>query len=288
MFFLLLSCADYGFQVDNEIVVSGTYNQLQGQVVASKLDLLLIVDASCSMVDGEHQYLRDAMPDVLDDFSNEFVDLSWRAGITATDPSAGILGVVDGDDPLADHKLRSLPSMLEAEYAGEAGLDAAVLSMLWDPEFHRPDASLQIVLISDEDSQGVENADSYLDVARDYKEPPYVVSTVSIVMLDSYSPLASCGGEIGFEYIAAAADGLALSLCQPSTWSRMIEPMHDAVPVASGLAWVLDPPPINLAQVWVTVDGEPVDSWEWQPPTLRLTEAPKPGSWIVVSWESEP
>lgn len=284
---LLLACADYGFQVENRTTIAGEFHTLQNEVQGQpRLDILWAFDTSCSM-DHERNILTATMPAVFDVLSHELGDsISWRAGITATDPTAGIFGSVDSDDHLADERLRTLPALIDFDFEGEAGLDALYTSMVWDDQFHRPDSSLLNIVISDEDHQGVESASSYLDLTRRFKSEPYQVDTVAIVVTESGS-VAGCGGDIGAEYMTASDK--TIPLCHPAQWAEMLEPARASVPEAAGLRYELRPPPTEPAHehVWAYADGAPV-AYTYERGVVTIDDDLDPGTWIVVNWESDP
>lgn len=153
-----------------------TQNDVFQQADQRMVDVLLVVDNSCSMIDEQIKLGAS-----FEDFISEFVDaeVDYQIGVTTTDMVDGThRGRLQGDTKIITSDLPfAEASDLFAENVHvcatgsgfERGLDAAKAA-LSEPVlseenagFLRDDAKLAIVFVSDEDDLSVEPVGSYLD-----------------------------------------------------------------------------------------------------------------------------
>ena len=140
---------------------------------ASQVDVLFIIDTSCSMSGEQGNVAQN-----INSFFQWFVDLNldFHMGvITADDSDPSIAGKLVGENPrfisqFVNNAEASLAQMVVTDGGGgEAGLGAMVAA-LTEPNlsghnagFYRPDAFLSIVILSDEPEQSAQNAQFYVD-----------------------------------------------------------------------------------------------------------------------------
>lgn len=144
--------------------------------VPDKADLLLVVDHHCSMSPGSQRELAAALP-VLVDRWNE-AGLDWHLGITHMDLADGggrllPVGPERWLDRSTDDPEGTLEGVLDLGDSGgalEDGLTAArlALSDLSEPGlpnegFHREDATLDVLIVSDADDDGDFPVDGFVD-----------------------------------------------------------------------------------------------------------------------------
>lgn len=205
------------------------------QTTNPQVDILWVVDNSCSMAE-EQEKLADNFPA----FMQFFIDsgLDWHVGVVSTDTYAdderGKLQGAAGyryltpasPDPIA---LFPEMSILGTRGSGDEKGRRAVHLALTDPlksgfnrGFYRDDASLNVIVISDEDdySGSDPTRNEFINFLTTLKEDPELVTFSSIV-----GPVGGCPTAFpGPEYISVseAVGGIVESICS-SDWAPVLE-----------------------------------------------------------------
>ncbi len=172
---LLVSCTDYDLR-NNEQTDAWT------QETRNVVDVLLVVDNSCSMVD-EQEKLASNFGSFIEAF--EDADVNYQIGVITTDTDdIGQSGRLQG--PLVTSEMpydEAEALFVETVSLGttgsgyEAGLDAARLALspellaAENQDFLREEASLSIVFVSDEEDSSPDPVDLYLDFFYAVKSP---------------------------------------------------------------------------------------------------------------------
>lgn len=279
------------YEVEEITEVAGDIGVDGGYIYNQAVDVLFIVDESGSMSDDQES-LASTMPDIYEILIGpDFIDLRWRVGITATDSSAGLYAVVEYDDPDAYLKLLTLTSFLQGHY-DEAGLDAAIKSVAWDSSFHRDEADLLIVYISDEPDQSSTSLKAYENLMDRIKEHPFVVTESSIVFTGNYPYNDFCGPSytsspdlyLGTGYMDVSE--VTVDLCDTNNWVSVLDNARDHVPTLNEKWPLSEPvaPPYDSVEVYV--DGDPFQNWYFEPSenTVYLLEIPEVGSFVSIAY----
>lgn len=246
---------------------------------ASQVDVLFIIDTSCSMSGEQGNVAQN-----INSFFQWFVDLNldFHMGvITADDSDPSIAGKLVGENPrfisqFVNNAEASLAQMVVTDGGGgEAGLGAMVAA-LTEPNlsghnagFYRPDAFLSIVILSDEPEQSAQNAQFYVDWLADLKGDPNMVSVSAIVGPDPGGCFGNCGlfnptnADAGPKYISVqqAYPGIFASICTCD-----FSPALEAIGYASvgfRSTFVLSAVPSDASQITVTVNGAPTLLWDY-------------------------
>lgn len=284
---LLSGCAaDYGMYI--EPVYTETVQQVlettdgnpwvqQFEVLSNDLDILWIVDTSCSM-SAERGELPWVASDIAAQLAGQpFTDLSWRMGVISADPSTAYAA------PWASSEA-DVPALFDTlqDSSVESGLSSAVMSLGWDVAFHRQSAHLLIIFVADEDD-GSAAAANYEAVTASVKPAGVGLMHSAVVHLDQ--ACTSSGETIGDEYIAVA-DAL-ISICEPKLWASALAPAKTIAPYM-GRTYALDYVPLHPVQdtVLVSVDGVFASAWVYDSTanTVTLDDAPPPGSWVTIAY----
>lgn len=242
------------------------------------LDLLLIVDNSCSMYEEQEALLQSAPG-----FFNEVdaLGVDWQLGIVTTDmdnashqgslhPIGGVR-FLDATVPDPVGKLEATLPIGTSGSVTEKGLAAAWTAIevkattSTNAGFYRDEAHLAMVVISDENDQTpISNAD-FIDWAQTLKHYPEWVSFSSIV-----GPMSGCStaAEPGEKYIDVtnAVGGKFRSVCS-----------LDYSPIMSTLTDFLE-----YQGKWIALDYNPVQ------PTIVVTVVESDGTRIELDpadWE---
>jgi len=190
-----------GFPVDNE------YRQeIFEQVQPVPVDILFIVDTSCSMQD-EQASLAENFPNFIDFFADE--ELPFRIGLTSTnideEDSEGLDGALNGEPRWLEPDTPDLEAEffdnaymgIDEGHSDEAGLHAAYVALQErienvNADFIRSWANLSIIVLSDEadfstkgepgseDFTGAEAFSEWLDGYKDTPEQSQLSALVGI------------------------------------------------------------------------------------------------------------
>lgn len=266
----LIACApDYGVKytvveevIENVTEVAGEIGVEQGYAGVDSADVLLVVDRSGSMTQGAgSSELARVIDAALD--------------ITSALQSTGLDWQMDQHD---DYNERLL---------------SATLAHLTGSTWHRADASLLVVLISDEDDAGgMVDAASYLASVAAYKAAPATVYTSAIVYRDESEAL-SCGTSIdsaGLEYIAASSQ--VVTLCGTEDYSLVLTDIV-AASVVGQTVWQLRSGRPALPyedHITVLLDAVETQAWTYDHVTNAVVlDAPPPAdTWVTVVYILEP
>lgn len=201
---------------------------------AQKLDLLFVVDNSVTMWE-EQELLIASIPQMYDALYDHNVDLHIGAVSTdMVDPDqSGRLWAV-GDkryiDESTENPVEQLTQLLKMGIDGdgnERGRRAAytALETLVDTDnqgFYRPDATLAIITISDEEDgsgvpqSGIEglSVDTFIDWLTQLKTEAHAVS-YSVIVTPEFGCISGASPGLEYWYISEAVGGVAWSICEP-------------------------------------------------------------------------
>jgi hypothetical protein len=286
---ILTGCSrDIGLNYTVEENIIGDAAIESGFVYDQALDILILIDSSGSMSD-EASILATTMPKIYDELVGpSFLDLNWRLGLKSTDSTEGILtNWVDWDDPNVEFKLASLPLGYPSYFRqGEEGLDAAITSMAWDVDFHREDADLLIIWISDERDQSAISVEQYNNLSGIFKVYPFEVSESSIVVTwlsDESNTRCDYASELGTGYIEPSE--IIIDLCDTDDWVNTLDYAKEHVPTLNEV-WPLTYIPTNPDKIDVYVNDAIWNNWIYQPNnnSVFMTVIPDSGSYVVISY----
>jgi hypothetical protein len=233
-------CSDYDLvQFDGDDV----FQQLE----ASEVDVLLVVDNSCSM-----QPYQDELADNFDTFLTYFEegDVDYRLGVvtsTISDvqaneycsqaevdaiPAGGqLVGDADGPTiitPDTDDGAAVFADIVDVGVCGagfEAGIESAYQALTgpvsenYNDGFLRDDAYLSIIFVSDEQDFSPHKVNDYINGFRDVKgardREVFNASALVVTDIDECSSAQQAAGEVGTRYIDVAEQtgGVVGSIC---------------------------------------------------------------------------
>lgn len=266
-------------EVVGDIVVEGGY------IYNQTLDILFLIDESGSM-NLDQEALWATMPLIYAELvGSSFTDLQWQAGIGAIDDSAGgIYGFVTWENPNAEWDLAALMVLLQ-QHPFEEGRDAAIYSMANDDDFHRPDADLLIVFISDEPDQSQTTIEQYEIMVSSYKEYPFIVTESSIVSTGIYEwdEEICTQNALGEGYLDISE--VVVDICDTDQWVTVLDHAKEHVPTLNE-KWPLDQVPLYPDEIIVQADGAVWSEWEYviEENTIYLTSIPPIGTYITIAY----
>lgn len=289
MFFLpfiisLFGCSDMGlnYEIKNEEII---YENIQidgGFVYDQAIDILFVVDESGSM-DDEQAILQQSMQGFYEELiSEKFINLQWRVGIKSTDNTDG--GVYDYVDWTSQNPLFELSTltMLLSENDKEAGFSSALWSMSNDVDFHRKNADLLIIYISDEEEQTDIEIGEYNSLISLFKEEPFIVTESAIVA--TYESETRCSqADMGKRYIEVSE--VVVDLCDTQNWIKTLEYAAEHIPTLN-TTWYLTEVPLDSENIQVEINGIPTSNWLYSSDknAIILNDPPATGSYVAVAY----
>ena len=160
-------------------LIRRTQTDVFEQEIRKTVDILLVVDNSCSMVDEQIKLAAN-----FDSFIEQFLtaEVNYQIGVVTTDVTAEERGLLVGETPVITSEIpvdeaRALfqenVKVCATGSGFERGLEAARLALdpieNLNPEFLREDAALSIVFISDEDDDSALPVGEYLNFFKGLK-----------------------------------------------------------------------------------------------------------------------
>jgi hypothetical protein len=283
----LIAACEPDVQIQDQVEV---HEFVQEQLPGA--DVLVIVDDSRSMEEEQVQLAAgfSAFMDVLFDTSADY-----RLAVTSTSAHGELHGGVF--HPYADDLYARALDALAVGTDGsrdEQGLEAALqaLDPARNPDFHRGDSRLQIVVFSDEDDHSLGTVDAYLDALHELAGDGTV--TVHGVVGDLPAGCASPNGaaDAAPRYTEAiqATSGLRESICAASYVELLRRVGFEVSGLADTFALGVLPAPETLV---VTLDGvtlheRDVDGWRYEPAINAIVldghAVPRPGMTLTVTY----
>lgn len=286
------------------------------QSQASEVDVLWVIDTSSSMSDIVTQ-LGNAMGVFIQSFVN--LDLDYQMAVTTTDmTSAGLQGAIAGPiiTPNTANPVAAFQLQVDQGIAGstdEKGY-AAARAALSAPLIHnanaglmRPDATLAVVIVSDEDDADANpfiNAgnnqvtDTFVTFLQGLKPNVDHVSFSGLVGARNAN-LSSCASKAPQYHRAFGATG--------GVWGDICSPQQGLQPfltflsfVAAGLEYrfELETPPLSPGPSTIDVDVngvpvpyDPIHGWTWdtdnQAVRMNGDSIPEPGETVLIRYYYE-
>lgn len=204
------------------------------QIDKPQVDILWVIDNSCSMLE-EQEGLAYNFPVFMNYFLNSGLD--YHIGVVSTDmvdvnQSGKLVGAqgflyIDEETPNPSSVFSQMAVMGTGGSADERGLDSSYMALKvlkngYNAGFLRDDASLHIVVISDEDDHSYQiSASEYANWLLGMKSPEEEVTFSSIV---SPNPVCPGAWESGTTYINVTQNvgGIEWSICNDD-WSTILE-----------------------------------------------------------------
>ena len=292
---LLVGCVDYTIQDPDDDAAEPVFVEERFvQAALPKVDVLFVVDSTGSMAGEQASFSASAAEfvGVLD-----ALDVSYQLGVVTTDPEDGgaLLGrpwILTGatDDPAA--ALAAALTVGTASPPPASGLYAAILALEdaagLNRGFHRADASLQVVFVSDGDD---ESDDWLADPVGDFlsvlsEKGGTHAARASAVVGDTPG---GCDGSNGtaepaprYTEVAESSGGVVASICA-SSFGDVAAALGDAS-VEWQTSFPLQAVPAANTLV-VSVDGARTSAWRLEGATLIFDVAPAPDSTINVRYQ---
>lgn len=258
----------------------------------AQVDVLFVIDDSCSMQDDQQDLAANA-----DTFIRQadLQEVRYRIGVTTTSewPDQGRLvgPVIDRDRLSRDEVIDEFRRQARVGIGGsgiEEGMASAVEALdkakrgsAPNRDLLRPDASVALIVVTDEDDSSPASMVTY------YRELRFLVPNELVTAVVSGGP-DGCGTAIPtprYQRLLDLTGGQHISICDD--WGENLEELGQAA-FAPRDRFTLRAVPEPTLAIVVRVDGELVPPSEWTLPpgsdTLVFDDPPPPKSRIEVSY----
>jgi hypothetical protein len=315
---LNLGCSDYD-------LIKRDVGDVFYQLEASEVDILLVVDNSCSMEPYQQKLSQN-----FDNFLTFFVegDVDYQIGVTTTTvikpdpygactqadinaiPDAGglVLGeVINSQTPNASELFSDLVNVGTCGNGSEMGLEAGLLSLEQNgASLIREDAYLSVIFISDEQDTSPQPVNDYINAMRVYKNSMArdVFNSSALVVSDT----ADCslaqinsGASVGSRYIDVAnqTDGIIGNICGDD-FASIVTELSLSSSRLNDIFFLSEFPDVRSMVVGINGEEVPCDSedyiWYYEhfgtdseaQPIIRFDRStlPPPSSKITVQYNS--
>lgn len=289
---------DFGFSINVPLRAEGslsprateTFQQAQN----NKVDVLFVIDDSCSMQDDQAGLAANFRSFIR---QGDLRSVDFHIGITTTTVDPTDPGRLQG--PVMTSNTRNLEAVFQAQAAVgingsgfEQGLEGMLLTYLVgdlggneQAKLLRPDAGRVVIIVSDEDDQSPLSVANYFNELSARSPVGYVTAMVSGGRAGCTSPTGG-SAQMAPDYVqfASLTGGLDESIC--SDWAQTLSAIGQA---AFGLRYKFPLPraaaPGDPILVWV--DGRPVTSgWAYDPAdgTVTFNQPPPEGAEVRIEY----
>jgi hypothetical protein len=288
------SCSDINIHSTRPTVIENITEEVAGQLASDlflvperRLDILFVIDYSGSM-DEEHVLLSEYAFTLYQDLTGPlYQDVAWQVGLISMDPEERMLGMITSESPDPEFELPLLFAATQgSSNAHEVGRDSVIASLAFDTEFHRHDAALFIVFISDEPDSSAIGTSIYEQLLTLSRDEPYTATEAALVYL-SEADAQSCGGyfdEAGTGYLAIAE--IVRSLCEPETWVDILPAAYAGI--ALDPIWPLTHKVLDTSSILVYLDGNLYVDWTFDMATNTVfaTTDITPGTDVLIVYQT--
>lgn len=258
-------------------------------------DILLVVDNSCSMADDQARAAAQ-IPALFGIVATDGLD--WRMAFTTTDLDGNYAGSrgslvelrgarwIDTTTPDPEAAFGAFVNLGTTGSSTEQGLGAAHQALepavAPDPDFRRPDASLHVLVLSDEPdlTRGIVPADF----------TTWYAAMVDSPEKESFSAFADPASGVRYADQAGAFAGVTQNL-RDADWSAAIDDLAEIVLVVDShlaLSVAPDPATIEVVRTRGGADTPLVEGsgWTWNAALgeIVLTEEPEIGDTFTVTY----
>lgn len=283
--FLLFGCSAESTLVSEVTYEEVVYKNIQvdgGFVYDQAVDILFVVDESGSMAD-EQSILQQSMYKFYEELVSEnFVDLQWRVGIKSTDKTdGGVYNYVDWDSQNPLFHLGILTTYLQTNIR-EEGFSSALSSMANDDFFHRPEADLLLIYISDEEEQSNMSVEEYKTLTDMFKQEPFIVTESAIVA--TYESEFRCNNaDVGQRYMDVSE--VVVDICDTNDWINTLDYAAEHIPTLN-TTWYLSETPLFINDIIVQLDGNDVNGWTYveDKNAIVFDSPPTSGSYVTIAY----
>lgn len=262
-------------------------------VPADAVDVLFVVDNSCSMSD-EQGTLGDDFAAYADALLLSGADFRLAATTTDLGDFGALVGAPSILDPSTPNLSATFAANLDLGTGGsplEQGFEPAALALdahVGSSDFLREGAVLQVLFVSDEPEQSDGSVESWVSTLSGYRPTPSDTTLSAITGQGT-----GCSGEGGsalaaprYQEAVEQTGGVSASICA-GDWSGNLETLAASALMGSAVMELQAVPEVET--IALTVDGAswPDDRWTWSAPengVRLLVPFPEPGAEIQITY----
>ena len=247
------------------------------------VDILIVIDTSCSMSDNETQLLAG-----VEAFMDNLPEADWRLNMISTSPDKVLaeqqFPLVTGDDIIDAQEMYDNMSRGTREEGFNAAQDY-ILSNPYAQTWMRWDAALLIVFVSDEEEQSDMSVDDFTDWLNGYRSSVFMSSIINLDPKKSLCNVASYNTGYRYEEATLMYSGVVMDICSKD-WTDGVRDASDSIDPIS--EWGLTYVPIKESVV-VFVDGVPFVDWGYDTIENKVyfTVLPDGGSLVEIGYRYE-
>ena len=299
---LSASCnADYTIKGHDEIYITVTETVIVGDTAIPEpigevwidsfeqpdstdgVDILIVIDTSCSMSDNETQLLAG-----VEAFMDNLPEADWRLNMISTSPDKVLteqqFPLVTGDDIIDAQEMYDNMSRGTREEGFNAAQDY-ILSNPYASTWLRWDAALLIVFVSDEEEQSDMSVDDFTDWIDNYRSSVFMSSIINFDPAKSLCNVHASYAGYRYEEATLTYSGVVMDICSKD-WTDGVRDASDSIDPIS--EWGLTYVPIKESVV-VFVDGVPFVDWGYDTVENKVyfTVLPDGGSLVEIGYRYE-
>jgi hypothetical protein len=247
------------------------------------VDILIVIDTSCSMSDNETQLLAG-----VEAFMDNLPEADWRLNMISTSPDKVLteqqFPLVTGDDIIDAQEMYDNMSRGTREEGFNAAQDY-ILSNPYAQTWLRWDAALLIVFVSDEEEQSDMTVDDFTDWIDNYRSSVFMSSIINLDPKKSLCNVTSYNTGYRYEEATLGYGGVVMDICSKD-WTDGVRDASDSIDPIS--EWGLTYVPIKESIV-VFVDGVPFMDWGYDTVGNKVyfTVLPDGGSLVEIGYRYE-
>jgi len=247
------------------------------------VDILVVIDTSCSMSDNEAQLLAG-----VEAFMDNLPEADWRLNMISTSPDKVLaeqqFPLVPGDDIIDAQEMYDNMSRGTREEGFNATQDY-ILSNPYASTWLRWDAALLIVFVSDEEEQSDMSVDDFTDWIDNYRSSVFMSSIINLDPVESLCNVSTSYAGYRYEEATLTYSGVVMDICSKD-WTEGVRDASISIDPIS--EWGLTYVPIKESIV-VFVDGVPFMDWGYDPVTNKVyfTILPDGGSLVEIGYRYE-
>jgi len=248
------------------------------------VDILVVIDTSCSMGDNEAQLL-----DGIATFMDNLPSADWRLNMIPASPDKVLteqqFPLVPGDD-IAD--AQQLYDGMDHSGHLEEGFNSVqdyILSNPYASTWLRWDAALLIVFVSDEEEQSDMSVDDFTGWLDNYRSSVFMSSIINLDPAESLCNVSTSYAGYRYEEATLTYNGVVMDICSKDWTDGVRDASNSIDPISE---WGLTYVPIKESIV-VFVDGVPFVDWSYDPVTNKVlfTVLPDGGSLVEIGYRYE-
>jgi len=247
------------------------------------VDILIVIDTSCSMSDNEAQLLAG-----VEAFMDNLPEADWRLNMISTSPDKVLteqqFPLVPGDDIIDAQEMYDNMSRGTREEGFNATQDY-ILSNPYASTWLRWDAALLIVLVSDEEEQSDMSVDDFTDWIDNYRSSVFMSSIINLDPVESLCNVSTSYAGYRYEEATLTYSGVVMDICSKD-WTEGVRDASISIDPIS--EWGLTYVPIKES-VAVFVDGVPFVDWGYDiiENKVYFTVLPDGGSLVEIGYRYE-